>query len=298
MALGSGRERFRDGNAYRAAREWQRYEGTAQRDLFRTLRARFLARHAVPARWVLDAGSGPGRFTRSLGTGVGVRRIALDIGGEMLRAVAGHRADPGEPLPDRVRADAARPPFVAGAFDLVAALGNLLGFVEDESDRLFSELCALVAPGGTLLWELAPGPGERSRYLHRLPPGSVARLLRSAPGLVSARVLREGFVPEPRRRTAPGEFRRVSADALAARLTSMGFRVEEVLAVAPGLGPDPVRLAAIARDAKAWSHVLEVEESLGRSPDRWPAAAAVLIAASAPGGGTARTGPDRPQSEG
>ncbi len=35
-------------------------------------------------------------------------------------------------------------------------------------------------------------------------------------------------------------------------------------------------------DAKAWQHLLDGEETLGRTPERWPSAAAVLLAAVAP----------------
>jgi SAM-dependent methyltransferase len=294
------RLRFQEGDSYRAGREWQRYEGTAQRDLFRELRERFVARHRPVVPWALDAGSGPGRFTRGLGGGPAVRRVAIDIGPEMLRQL-GERwpaIAPGEAPPNRVRANAVRSPFAAGSFGVVAALGNLLGFAESDSGRLLDELLRLVAPGGTLLLEVAPGPGERSRYLHRLPPTSVARLFRSGPGLVAGRISREGFVTEPRRRAAPGEFRRLTAASLAARLASAGWTLTEVRAVAPALGPDALRAAAVARDPKAWGNLLDVEERLGSSAARWPDAAAVLIAATAPSVPPLGGGGPRSESEG
>jgi SAM-dependent methyltransferase len=183
------------------------------------------------------------------------------------------------PWPDRVQGDGLRLPFPDGSFGVVAALGNLFGFTGDESDRLVESLVRTLAPGGTLLLEIAPGSGERSKYLRRLPPSSVARLLRSPPRVVAARIAREGFVAEPRRRKTPGEFRRVDPSVLRDQLVTFGLRVEEIVSVAPALGPDAVRADAVAGDAKAWEHLLEVEETLGRSPERWPASAAVLLAA-------------------
>jgi SAM-dependent methyltransferase len=278
------RERFLEADEYRADREWQRYDGTAQRDLFRVLRERFLARHCPLARRVLDAGSGPGRFTGRIGAGPGVGRVALDISREMLDQLPIHWAEstPAVPLPDLVRGDVVRSPFTTGAFDIVAGLGNILGFAGAEGDLLFESLLRILAPGGTLLLEVAPGPGERSRYLHRLPTSGLVRLLRSPPRLIAARAEREGFTEEPRRRKEPGDFRRVVPQELRDRLLQRGFLVEEILAIAPALGPDPARLEAIERDPKAWTHLLEMEEALGRIPDRWPPAAAVLVAATAP----------------
>jgi SAM-dependent methyltransferase len=280
----SARERFLETDRYRADREWQRYEGTAQRDLYRQLRERFLSRHARPVAWVLDVGSGPGRFTAAMGPDPATRRVALDIAREMLRQLP-TRWRPrgaGEQLPHRVRADGARPPFRERAFGTVGALGNILGFAAEGSDPFFDALLTLLAPGGTLLLEVAPGPGERSRYLHRLPPGTVTRLFRSPSRAVALRVGREGYAAEPRRRKIPGEFRRIDPVELSGQLEGLGFQVEEVMAVAPALGPEAGRIEAIRNDAKAWDHLLEVEEAIGRAPERWPNAAAVLLAATAP----------------
>jgi SAM-dependent methyltransferase len=280
----SPRERFVSNDEYRASREWSRYEGTAQRELFRQLRERFLARHAPIARWALDAGSGPGRFTARVGAAGTQRRVALDIGREMLVQLLDRwPTGPGtSPAPDVVLADALMPPFGDHTFDLVAALGNLIGFAEAGGDRLLENLIAMVAPGGTLMLEVAPGPGEHSRYLRRLPPGSVRRLLRAPPRVVVARTDREGFAAEPSRKTTAGAFRRTEVADLLRTIESKGFRVVEVVAVAPALGSDPGRAAEVARDPKAWAHLLEIEESLGRSPERWGSAAAVLLSAIGP----------------
>jgi len=244
----------------------------------------------------MDAGAGPGRFTAALGGPGSRHRVALDLGRAMLaefrdRPGVGQGAtDPTE----LVRGDAARSPFRDAAFGVVAALGNLVGFAGANEGRMLSELMRLVAPGGTLILEVAPGPGEHSRYLHRLPASSVRRLLRSPPRAVAGRIEREGFDAEPRRKKDDGEFRRISPGDLALELERQGFHVEERVAIAPALGSDRDRIAAVARDPKAWAHLLEVEEALGRSPDRSSLAAAVLLAAVAPPGGSPdRAGPKR-----
>jgi SAM-dependent methyltransferase len=294
------RARFRNADRYRASREWQRYEGTSQRDLFRRIRERFLARHSSSPVHVIDVGSGPGRFTGRLGRAPGSRRVALDISREMLLELPRHwsPSPSGEPRPDRVLADASHPPFRRGIFGVVAALGNILGFAAERSDQVFDSLTDLLAPGGTILLEVGPGPGERSRYLHRLPGGAVMRLFRSPPGVVAARILREGFVEEAPRRKTPGDFHRIDPMELSRRLQRRGFRVDEVVAVAPALGSDDARAEAVSKDTKAWEHLLEVEETVGRTPARWAGAAAVLLAATGPGEPAEGTRPSIRQSEG
>jgi len=265
---------------YRARREWLRYEGTGQRDLYRELRERFLLRHAAEDGWVLDVGSGPGRFLPFIG-GPRALRVALDISREMLRLVPGgwHFAGRTDRSPERVLADGIRPPFAAALWSEVVLLGNTLGFAGHGAVPLLSAAEELVSPDGTLLIEVAPASGERSRYLTRLPASSVARLLRAPPRAVLARLDREGFRPEPARHPTPQAFRRFTAGELRDGLMERGWELLETIAVAPALGTDPVRIEAVRGEPKAWPRLLALEEELGRRPERWTDAAAVLVAA-------------------
>jgi SAM-dependent methyltransferase len=276
-ASSDARERFKALDPYRVGREWNRYEGTAQRDLFRELRVRFLRRHPGTGRWGVDIGSGPGRFLLHLGPS-GAHRVALDLSLETLR-----RVDlPVGSNPHLVRGDGTSPPFARRAFGVVAVLGNALGFAGGNVDRFLDATESLVGPDGVLLLEVVAGPGERSRYLSRLPPRAVSRLLRSPVRAVQLRIQREGFLPEPRRRRTAGEFLRIDPAALAVQLQSRGWKVREVVAVAPALGASPAAVEEVHSDAKAWAHLLELEEAIGRSPERWAKAAAVLLSLSAP----------------
>jgi len=223
----------------------------------------------------VDLGSGPGRFTAELGR-PGDPHVAVDLSREALGRI------PDDPAIDRIRADARRPPLASGTFALVALLGNALGFAGEEGGGLLEAAEALVRPGGLLLVEIAPGPGERSRYLARLPPRVVARLLRAPVGAAVPRVEREGFDPEPARKRSPGTFARWEAPALLDRWSGAGWVPAETIAVAPGLGPDAARLEAVRADPKAWGHLLELEERLGRPAPRWKRAAAVLLAVERP----------------
>jgi hypothetical protein len=191
------------------------------------------------------------------------------------------------PLPEsggvhRVRGDGVAPPFARNVFAEVAVLGNAVGFSGVDAERFLEALESLVAPGGTLLLEVVAGPGERSRYLRRLPEGAVARLLRAPVRALCVRVEREGFEPEPPRKREEGEFRRFDPEELAGGFRGRGWTVDEIVAVAPALGASPYVAEAVRHDPKAWVHVLELEETLGRSPRRWAMAAAVLLALSSP----------------
>ncbi len=258
-------------------REWQRYEGTPQRELFRQLRERFLQRHASADGWAIDVGSGPGRFVARVG-GPAVRRIAFDLSPNMLRIgrrLTDHSSTPG--VPERVRGNALRPPFRAGGFSEVAVVGNALGFEGSRGPELLDQLEGLLRPGGLLILEIAPGPGERSEYLRRLPVGAVERLLAAPPTLVAARVRREPFLREPRRHREQG-FRRWTVASLADRWATHAWERVETMAVAPALGADPERVAAVAGRPRSWARLVELEELIGREPARWPQSAAVLLA--------------------
>ena len=276
-APASAAERFRTLDRYRVDREWKRYEGTPQRELFRELRTRFLERHRPSGGWAVDVGSGPGRFTSSLG-GTSSRRVLLDLSLEMLRAARGRLDDDARPAA-LVRGDGGQPPLRPHRFAQVVALGNPLGFAAEASDRMLTNLAELVAPGGSLILEVVCGPGERSQYLSRLPPGAVRRLLVAPVNLVRTRAEREGFRREPRAARPGSEFRRFAAEAVLRELESLGYHISEVLSVAPALGLDAGRIAAARPDPLAWVHLLELEEQIGRVPARRAAAAALLIAA-------------------
>ncbi len=276
----SAHERFLRSDRYRVEREWKRYEGTAQRDLYRVLREHFVERNLPStATWAVDLGSGPGRFTRWL-SARGGRAIAFDLSSTALRYLAEvWPVGPGAPLlPERVRGDAVAAPFRPGSMGTVLALGNTLGFASEASTALLRSAEALVAPAGRLLLEIAPGPGESSRYLTRLPPGSMARLLRVPTRAVLPRIEREGFRTLPPRKAVPGSFRRISVPALLAEFPDRDWTVLETMAVAPALGPEAERLSMVQEDPKAWEGLLAIEQELGRRPDRWREAASVLLA--------------------
>lgn len=277
-----GPERFQQLDEYRVEREWLRLEGTPQRRLFREIRERFLARHHVDGGWVAELGSGPGRFSRWVG-GEASRRLLVDLSLEMLRET--RRTSQGWDVSGSVRtarADARRTPFKRGQFHEVVLLGNVVGFAGSRGEELLREALDLLEPGGTAVVEIAPSTGERSAYLHRLPPGAVARLLRAPRPLVARRVLGEPFLPNtPAKRTSAG-FRRWSVDQFRTLAEECGAETIDTLAVAPALGLEPLRLSEVEKDPVAWQRLVALEEELGRDATRWRRAAAVLVALRRP----------------
>ena len=274
-----GRHRFLEWDDYRVDREWKRYEGTPLRDLYRELRERFLARHrpSRPGR-SLEVGPGPGRFTRLIGHAQD-RVALLELSRAMLDRLQEATSPRDSARVDLVQGDAVAPPFRAGRFDRVALLGNVVGFAEQDAPELLARTCTLVAPRGILLLEFVAGPGERSRYLHRLPPGAIARLLAAPVRAVQPRVEREEFDRVRERETGARHFRRFAPTDIVRRLEAEGFGIREVVAVAPCLGNDASRLSVVRTAPLAWNHLLELEEAIGRTPRRQANAAAILVAA-------------------
>ncbi|HEV2449771.1 MAG TPA: methyltransferase domain-containing protein [Thermoplasmata archaeon] len=271
--------RFQRLDQYRVDREWKRFEGTAQRDLFRELRVRFLRRN-LPAQTgpVLDVGAGPGRFTPELAA-AGEWILLLDLSALALRE-ARQRLDSGGGQPAHaygyVVGNGRRPPLRAASLAAVALLGNLVGFSGPRARELLEATAQLVGPSGQLTVELSPGGGELSTYLHRLPATAVGRLLASPPAAVLPRVEREGVVAVGRDAPARTTFRRLRVPELQRWFEPLGLSLVAASAIAPALGADPVRCAACQQSPKSWHRLIELEEHLGSLPARWTAASSVL----------------------
>jgi hypothetical protein len=209
----------------------------------------------------------------------GTRKVLLDLSLGMLREVP--RRYRGNPeflsTVDLVAGDAGRPPLRGHRFREVVLLGNVVGFGAADAESIVHSVADCVAPGGHLLLELAAGPGERSRYLARLPPRAVARVFRSPAQWLQHRIDREGFATGPSSRGPRATFRATTVAKAGDWLRSRGFVQGEAVAVAPALGLDAERIAAVQQDPAAWARLLDVEERLGREPARWKQAAAVLV---------------------
>jgi hypothetical protein len=207
--------------------------------------------------------------------------VLVDLSLEMLRKARDTwPLGPDLPVfPGFVRGDGTHPPVRPAAFTQVVALGNPLGFSGEAADQFLTAVLGLLRPGGTVLLETVAGGGERSRYLSRLPPNAVQRLLLAPLPLVRPRLEREGFVPLGDPANDRHGFRRFGAAELIPELARRGFETTEVVAVAPSLGADPERIAAVHAEPAAWARLMDLEEAVGHTPARQRTAAALLVAA-------------------
>lgn len=237
---------------------------------------------------MLEVGPGPGRFSPHL-AGPGRERVLVDLAPKALEAARTHLSGFPAELYGRsefVRAEGCGLPFTPGAFSEAVLLGNILGFAGARSELLMEEAVRVLRPGGSLLLEAVAGPGTRSRYLHRLPPGVVRRTLAAPVRAVAPRVEREG-VEVLSREAKPGHsFRRWDPEELARWLRRRGLILREAIAVAPLLGDAPERAEAVRVDPKSWSNLLDLEEEFGHRAPLVGAAAAYLVAAQRAASGT------------
>ncbi len=137
--------------------------------------ATLLREHLVPGSHVLEAGAGPGRFTRVL-LSHGVDVTVTDISQEQLRLNEEH-VPPGSHGPGKVRGrhqmdicDLSL--FPNGTFDAALALGGPLSYVFDEADTALEELIRVTRQGGTLIVSVMSLFGALRVYL----PGILMQL--------------------------------------------------------------------------------------------------------------------------
>lgn len=242
-----GPQRFRSAGAYEVDREWNRYEGTPQRDLLRAVREDFLQRslRRAPAhrRWSVEVGPGPGRFSPFLLPGT-QRLVLADLSAAMLRTAL-QRLRAGPPRPEGLLADGAHLPIRPGTADVVVALGNVAGFAEESSLAVLSELCTCVGPSGMLVVETTAARTAVLRFPARLSVEDWRSLLRKDPQRWLPDLLRQGSLPVPESSTGgreparAGGFQYLGAAEVARFLEHDGLRVREQLVSAPLTGDDP-----------------------------------------------------------
>ncbi len=114
-----------------------------------------LSEALTDARWVIDAGTGPGIQAARLSRVTGAEVVGMDLSESVVRArlaFAGER-----PNLHFVQGDILNPPFRPGSFDLVVA-DQVLHHTPD-CRRAFHSMAGLVRPGG-----------ELATYIYRVKP--------------------------------------------------------------------------------------------------------------------------------
>lgn len=206
-------------------REWRRFEDGLTPAAGLDIHVRFIERFVQPGDRVLDAGSGPGRFTAEL-VRVGAEAVALDISPGQLEQLRARLPDVEAHVGDVT--DLSR--FPDAAFDVSVCFGGPLSYVLDRADDALAELVRVTRSRGHILLSVMSLAGTIVHYISVL-----LDLARRDGTARQDEIVRTGFLPE-----AP------DYGHLAMKLyrwseleTLLSRHGEVVAAAAAGLLPDP-----------------------------------------------------------
>jgi len=127
-------------------REWTRFEDGRNSRASLEGHIRILERFVTAGKRVLDAGSGPGRFTREL-VRLGADVVALDISPVQLELLRSRLPDIESVQGDVT--DLSR--FEDASFDAVVCFGGPLSYLAERAPDAVRELARVTKPGGHLL---------------------------------------------------------------------------------------------------------------------------------------------------
>ncbi|HEU5214739.1 MAG TPA: class I SAM-dependent methyltransferase [Gaiellaceae bacterium] len=127
-------------------REWTRFEDGRTPGPSLTTHIRMLEGYVRPGDRVLDAGSGPGRFTLEM-LRLGAHVTALDISPGQLELLRARVPDVEAIVGDIT--DLSR--FQADSFDVTVCFGGPLSYVGERADDAVAELARVTKPGGHVL---------------------------------------------------------------------------------------------------------------------------------------------------
>lgn len=167
-------------------REWRRFEDGLTPAAGLDIHVRFLERFVQPGDRVLDAGSGPGRFTAELAR-LGAEPVALDISPgqlEQLRERLPHVETHVGDVTDLSR-------FANGSFDATVCFGGPLSYVLDRAEDALAELVRVTRGGGHVLVSVMSLAGTVVHYISVL-----LDLARRDGAAKQDDIVRTGFLPE------------------------------------------------------------------------------------------------------
>ena len=139
-------------NAY-GDREWQRLEATPYGRLQAIIHEDMLKRYVRPGDKLLDAGSGPGRFSIAAAK-AGANITMLDISDEQLEIARGKISAAGlnDSIENFIRADICNlSMFSEDEYDVVVCFGGALSYVCENRQKAAKELIRVARPGGAIL---------------------------------------------------------------------------------------------------------------------------------------------------
>lgn len=251
----------------RVSGEWNRYSGEPRRVLHRTLRERFLRTHLKGVKGtVLELGPGPGRFTPLLRRIRRVRVVAVDLSRASLTSARRRARRPSNLAPvDWIEGAGEHLPLAARSVDAAVVFGNIVCFAGIEGPALLKELARVTKRHGKLLIDFSSPVSAtqeffRSAAVHRFLP----RVLRRPRFYFVDKVLEDGFQPYDPSRLGNWEFRFYTADEAREGLRRAGFRVLDVMSVAPVTVHDDRIAGSALRSTRTWESLLRIEERAGR----------------------------------
>jgi ubiquinone/menaquinone biosynthesis C-methylase UbiE len=139
-------------NAYAEA-EWARLEASAYGRLQAIIHEDFILRYLDPGDRVLDAGSGPGRFS-IIAAKLGAKVTVLDISDKQLEIARQKISEAGQldGIEKFVRADICDlSMFADGQYDVVICFGAVLTYVCEKRQQAANELMRVTRQGGIIL---------------------------------------------------------------------------------------------------------------------------------------------------
>jgi SAM-dependent methyltransferase len=167
-------------------REWTRFEDGRTPGPSLTTHIRMLEGYVRPGDRVLDAGSGPGRFTLEL-LRLGAHVTALDISPGQLELLRTRVPDVDAVLGDVT--DLSQ--FDDDTFDVTVCFGGPLSYVLDRADKAVAELARVTKPDGHVLVSVM---GLGGAVIHFAP--LIVELARRDGPAKSLEIARTGFLPE------------------------------------------------------------------------------------------------------
>ena len=167
-------------------REWTRFEDGRTPGPSLTTHIRMLEGYVRPGDRVLDAGSGPGRFTLEM-LRLGAHVTALDISPGQLELLQARIPDVEAVLGDIT--DLSR--FPDNAFDVTVCFGGPLSYLVDRAEQAVAELARVTRPDGHLLVSVM---GLAGAVIHYAP--ILVELARRDGPAKSLEIARTGVLPE------------------------------------------------------------------------------------------------------
>jgi SAM-dependent methyltransferase len=167
-------------------REWTRFEDGRTPGPSLTTHLRLLEGYVRPGDRVLDAGSGPGRFTLEL-LRLGAHVTALDISPGQLELLRARVPDVEAVVGDVT--DLSR--FADDSFDVAVCFGGPLSYVLDRAEHAVAELARVTRPGGHVLVSVMGLGGTVIHFASIL-----VELARRDGAERQVEIARTGFLPE------------------------------------------------------------------------------------------------------